>query len=174
MPPSPTGISRHDTPNHIQDPDDIGFIQGRSMSTPKANIVLQTRQTLPKSGKDVIIVSLNRPDRLNCFNTAVCDELSKIISEIKADDDTLAAVIFTGEGTSFCAGADLSDPPNAVLQSSDIVPSSVQNPVDYLTNLPVPVIAALKGHVSDITMLVLIRKAMIVLALVSPRLMINF
>lgn len=111
-------------------------------------VVLQTRQALPSSGKEVVIVSINRPDRLNCFNSEVCDSLSSIFASLRVDDPNIAAVILTGEGTSFCAGADLSNPPNPLVQSSDLPDHLLVNPVHQMSLLQVPIIGALKGYVS--------------------------
>jgi enoyl-CoA hydratase/carnithine racemase len=111
-------------------------------------VVLQLRQALPNSGKEVVIVSINRPDRLNCFNSEVCDSLSSIFASLK-DDPDVAAVILTGEGTSFCAGADLSNPPNPLVQSSDLPDHLLVNPVHQMSLLQVPIIGALKGYVSS-------------------------
>jgi hypothetical protein len=84
---------------------------------------------------------------LNCFNSEVCDSLSSIFASLK-DDPNVAAVILTGEGTSFCAGADLSNPPNPLVQSSDLPDHLLVNPVHQMSLLQVPIIGALKGYVS--------------------------
>ena len=66
------------------------------------------------------------------------------------DEDTqkLAAIIFTGSGKSFCAGADLSNPPNPLHQSSDLPHHLRWNPVYQMGRVGVPIIGVLKGHVS--------------------------
>jgi enoyl-CoA hydratase/carnithine racemase len=110
-------------------------------------VVLQRRQVLPQSGKEVVVVSINRPDRLNCFNADVCEGLASIFASLK-DETDLAAVIFTGEGSSFCAGADLSDPPSPLVQSSDLPDHLQVNPVHQMSLLKVPLIGALRGYVS--------------------------
>jgi enoyl-CoA hydratase/carnithine racemase len=54
----------------------------------------------------VCTVTLNRPDRLNAVNAAMLDELREAWD--RADgDDAVRAVIVTGAGRAFCAGADL-------------------------------------------------------------------
>ena len=55
----------------------------------------------------IATVTLNRPDRLNAFNTQMRDELIAVFDETDADD-AVRAVIVTGAGRAFCAGADLS------------------------------------------------------------------
>ena len=55
----------------------------------------------------VATVTLDRPDHLNAFTPTMCFELLRVFDEIDADDE-VRAVIFTGAGRGFCAGADLS------------------------------------------------------------------
>lgn len=55
----------------------------------------------------VMTVTLDRPDMLNAMNGAMLDEVIQAI-DIADDDDAVRAVVFTGEGRAFCAGADLS------------------------------------------------------------------
>ncbi|HEX4718216.1 MAG TPA: crotonase/enoyl-CoA hydratase family protein [Thermoleophilaceae bacterium] len=54
----------------------------------------------------VLTITLNRPDRLNAFTETMMDELIAAFDASDADDD-VRAVIVTGEGHAFCAGADL-------------------------------------------------------------------
>ena len=55
----------------------------------------------------VLTVTLNRPDKLNAFTAQMCIELLDAFDQADADDD-VRAVIITGAGRGFCAGADLS------------------------------------------------------------------
>ncbi len=54
----------------------------------------------------ILTVTLNRPDRLNAFTPTMKDELIAAFDRADADDD-VRAVIVTGAGRGFCAGADL-------------------------------------------------------------------
>jgi enoyl-CoA hydratase/carnithine racemase len=54
----------------------------------------------------VATITLNRPDRLNAFTTQMARELLDVFDVIDADDD-VRAVVVTGAGRGFCAGADL-------------------------------------------------------------------
>jgi enoyl-CoA hydratase/carnithine racemase len=54
----------------------------------------------------VLAITLNRPDRLNAFTETMMHELIAAFDASDADDD-VRAVIVTGEGRAFCAGADL-------------------------------------------------------------------
>jgi enoyl-CoA hydratase/carnithine racemase len=64
-------------------------------------------ETLETSREDgVLTLTLSRPDRLNALNTTMLEELLRAFDEIDADD-AVRAVIVTGAGRAFCAGADL-------------------------------------------------------------------
>jgi enoyl-CoA hydratase/carnithine racemase len=68
-----------------------------------------TYQFLDYSVTDSIAtVILDRPDRLNAFTEAMGAELIRVMDEIDADDE-VRAVVFTGRGRAYCAGADLSE-----------------------------------------------------------------
>src|SRR3954453_4721152 len=54
----------------------------------------------------VLTITLNRPDRLNAFTPTMLRELLDAVDRADADDD-VRAVVVTGEGRAFCAGADL-------------------------------------------------------------------
>ncbi len=55
----------------------------------------------------VATITLNRPERLNAFNSQMLRDVMDAIDLVDADDD-VRAVIFTGAGRGYCAGADLS------------------------------------------------------------------
>ncbi len=56
---------------------------------------------------NVATITLHRPDKLNAFTNRMLKEIISAFEEIDADD-SVRAVIVTGAGRAFCAGADLS------------------------------------------------------------------
>ena len=54
----------------------------------------------------VLTITLNRPDRLNAFTPTMGRELIEALDAADADDD-VRAIVVTGAGRGFCAGADL-------------------------------------------------------------------
>ena len=55
----------------------------------------------------ILTITLNRPDKLNAFNATMQKELIDAFDRADKDDD-VRAIIVTGAGRAFCAGADLS------------------------------------------------------------------
>jgi 2-(1,2-epoxy-1,2-dihydrophenyl)acetyl-CoA isomerase len=65
-------------------------------------------QTLDIDARDdgVVVVTLNRPDRLNAFDGVMRVEIRRMLRQIRDDGDARAMVL-TGAGRGFCSGADL-------------------------------------------------------------------
>src|SRR5262245_65135037 len=55
----------------------------------------------------VLTITLNRPEKLNAFDARMGPEIVDAIGRANQDDD-VRAIIFTGAGRAFCAGADIS------------------------------------------------------------------
>ncbi|PYE12905.1 enoyl-CoA hydratase [Williamsia limnetica] len=71
------------------------------MTVPSAGDVVELERRGP-----IAIVRLNRPDRLNAFTSEIHDRIIEAFDECDADD-SVRAVVITGAGRAFCAGADL-------------------------------------------------------------------
>lgn len=56
---------------------------------------------------NILIITLNRPEKLNAFNGTMSSEILDALDRADSDDN-VKAIIFTGKGRAFCAGADLS------------------------------------------------------------------
>ncbi len=56
---------------------------------------------------NILTITLNRPERMNAFNDQMSSEIHNALDRADADDN-VKAIIFTGAGRGFCAGADLS------------------------------------------------------------------
>jgi enoyl-CoA hydratase/carnithine racemase len=68
---------------------------------------MEYTQIIYEVDDNVATITLNRPDKLNAFTGTMMYELIDAFNQVDADDD-VRAVIVTGAGRGFCAGADLS------------------------------------------------------------------
>ena len=100
-----------------------------------------------KSG-NISTLILNRPDKLNALNLELFDELLLALKVINEDDE-VKALILTGAGRAFCAGADLGMIQN--LGKEDFMPKfrrliqKVQAVTNAIEGLDKPVIGAING-----------------------------
>jgi enoyl-CoA hydratase len=92
----------------------------------------------------IATVTINRPDKLNALNDDVMLEISKAIDELAADE-RVGAIIVTGAGRAFVAGADISR--LAVAKTGDLEKFSRfgQGVFRRIELLSKPVIAAVNG-----------------------------
>jgi enoyl-CoA hydratase/carnithine racemase len=67
-----------------------------------------TDQLLVEQHDQVLLITLNRPDRLNAISRAMLNELSAKVVEADKDPD-IRCIVLTGSGKGFCAGLDLID-----------------------------------------------------------------
>ena len=66
-------------------------------------------QTVRFEKKDnIALVTIDRPEALNALNSTVITELEQVVTELE-NDGTVRAMILTGEGRSFVAGADIGE-----------------------------------------------------------------
>ena len=66
-------------------------------------------QTVRFEKKDnIALVTIDRPEALNALNSMVIAELEQVVTELE-NDGTVRAMILTGEGRSFVAGADIGE-----------------------------------------------------------------
>lgn len=57
---------------------------------------------------NILLMTLNRPDRLNAWTPKMAEEQADAIQRAN-DDPDIGAIVMTGEGRGFCAGADIGD-----------------------------------------------------------------
>ncbi len=91
----------------------------------------------------VATITLHRPDALNALNAAMRRELGAVL-KLAARDATVRAVVLTGAGRGFCAGADLRG--GSGERDFRRVITTEYNPlIEAIRNLPKPVIASVNG-----------------------------
>jgi len=92
-------------------------------------------------------LTLNRPDKLNAWTYTMSAELAAAIEEANADE-SIGAIVVTGAGRGFCAGADISDTFASRLGDQDQERGSGSRPTgDWvaLCRRSKPLIAAING-----------------------------
>jgi enoyl-CoA hydratase len=102
----------------------------------------------------VATITLNRPENRNSMTADILAGLSDAVSEARRDPE-VRCVVLTGNGKSFCAGADFkSRPPGLGGGGKDAGPYQAPHELLYetyshflsITDIEVPVIAAMQGH----------------------------
>lgn len=99
-------------------------------------------------------LTFNAPDRLNAVSRKMIAEIKTCWEELAADD-TVRAVLITGAGRGFCAGADLADPDRAAGATADsgAALDKYFNPVIRLMRtIPKPIVAAVNGVAAGVGM----------------------
>lgn len=102
----------------------------------------------PKDG--VALITLNRPDKLNSFNRQLRQDLTAALAKASADDG-IRAVVVTGEGRAFCAGADVSAA-DEMANVEDVLNTEYAGFLNIIQSAPKPVIAAVNGPAAGIGM----------------------
>jgi enoyl-CoA hydratase/carnithine racemase len=68
---------------------------------------VEYKNILLEQQDNIAVLSLNRPNKLNAFTFSMMEEMIAVLDALDADD-SIHALIITGKGRAFCAGADLS------------------------------------------------------------------
>jgi enoyl-CoA hydratase/carnithine racemase len=115
----------------------------------------------------IAIITLNRPDKLNAWTTIMEREVRAAMVDADRDDD-VRAIILTGAGRGFCAGADMQDLSEVASAGSSIaevarnlrekntpatregVRADFQRRYSYFPTIGKPVIAAVNGPVAGL------------------------
>lgn len=87
-------------------------------------------------------LTLNRPEKLNALNAASFAALEKHLDTITTDK--VGCVLLTGAGRSFCAGHDLDEIAGGGEEGA--VKRFENGVIERLARLPMPVVAAVRGH----------------------------
>ncbi len=97
-------------------------------------------------------LTLNAPDKLNAVSRKMIAEIKQAWEEIGADG-SVRAVLLTGSGRGFCAGADLADPDRKNDADSGSALDKFFNPViRTMRALPKPIVAAVNGVAAGVGM----------------------
>ncbi len=111
-----------------------------------------TEELLVEQKGNIVVITLNRPDRLNAISRLMLNELSVKMTEANQDPD-IRCIVLTGSGKGFCAGLDLIDVGQGGIGSGDSKgsnrPRQLFNlrdaPINVMWNIDTPIVCALNG-----------------------------
>jgi enoyl-CoA hydratase/carnithine racemase len=116
-------------------------------------------QLLYKVEDRVATITLNRPDRLNAYTQVMSAELREAFAAADADE-SVRAIVLTGAGRGFCAGADMERLSSAVAGATDLktpasyptegLAANFAQSCSYILGIRKPVIAGINGAVAGI------------------------
>lgn len=110
------------------------------------NIEMALENILTEIKNEVLIITINRPDKLNALNKQTLEELHETLVNAE-NDKSIRALIITGSGTkAFVAGADIAEFANFTTKEGQQLSSNGHFKVfNFIENYSKPVIAAVNG-----------------------------
>lgn len=128
----------HSGANHHSEVDDVEVILSQQAAT---GTVLSERRGA------VLVLTLNRPDRLNAWTDELEDRYFELLDEAEADPE-VRAIVLTGAGRGFCAGADMENL-RQIGKTRD-KPAKRPRPRTYPLTVRKPMIATINGAVAGL------------------------
>lgn len=119
----------------------INLSDGDELNMEPINQIVKTREIT--SG--ILEIKFNRPEALNALNAKVLHKLHEILQMVKYDQK-IKAILLTGEGKAFCAGADINQLEQLNGQTGVEFAQSGQRVFDLLEQLGKPSLAAINGY----------------------------
>jgi enoyl-CoA hydratase/carnithine racemase len=110
----------------------------------------------------VAVLTLDRPERRNAYTAEMGALLSAAYRRCD-DDDAVRAIVLTGAGESFCAGADFAAPDHPFDAVAEAFTASPVDPAAF--ELRTPVIAAVNGHAIGIGLTIALQADVRIMAL---------
>lgn len=92
----------------------------------------------------VATVTISRPDAMNALNTRFFNEMDHLVADLNQNDE-VRAMIITGEGKAFVAGADIAEMVNKDRDGGESFSRLGQNTFSSFGKMRIPVIAAVNG-----------------------------
>ena len=100
---------------------------------------------LTELNNGILIVTINRPDKLNALNKDVIAELGQVVDEIYTNSEIKSAIIRGAGEKSFVAGADISEFTILDAAAAEGLARKGQDVFNKIENSPKPVVAAVNG-----------------------------
>ena len=107
-------------------------------------------ETVKYEKKDsVALITFNRPEVRNAFNAKMTEDILEALVEAK-NDSSIRAIVLTGEGLSFSAGADLSARENKWSDTEAALIEGYLPSLKEIMEMPKPIISAVNGAAAGI------------------------
>jgi len=100
--------------------------------------------------KNIRIISLNRPEKLNAITLEMATELNKAIQDA-ANDSTVKCLVITGEGRAFSSGGDVDEMGEYLPKAGDLfykLTEKIHDSFSTLLTMPKPVVNSLNGIIA--------------------------
>ncbi|MEO8772323.1 MAG: enoyl-CoA hydratase-related protein [Ferruginibacter sp.] len=94
---------------------------------------------------NILIVTINRPDKMNALNADVFNDLDKVTDEIYANPEIKSAIITGAGAKAFVAGADISEFNALNKEQAMAMAKRGQDVFFKIENSPKPIVAAVNG-----------------------------
>jgi enoyl-CoA hydratase len=109
-------------------------------------MVTTSEFVLCETKNGVLIITINRPDKLNALNKQIIEELHETLVETENQND-IRAVIITGAGQkAFVAGADIAEFANFSVEQGKLLSANGHFKIfNFIENFSKPIIAAVNG-----------------------------
>ena len=98
----------------------------------------------PDYQNDIVILTISRPEAMNALNTLFFAEMDHFLTDLQTKD-TVQALIITGDGKAFVAGADISEMVDMNSEQGELFSKKGQATFCRIEELEIPVIAAVNG-----------------------------
>jgi len=106
---------------------------------------MESDSILVEKGEGLVVITLNRPERLNAF-TAEMNRSLQVALAAAGEAEDCRAILITGAGRAFCAGQDLNDPGAAPDQDLGDLLEDLFNPlIRSMRALEKPIVCAVNG-----------------------------
>ena len=92
----------------------------------------------------IAVVTISRPEALNALNTRFFNEMDDYVNNLK-NDPSIKALVITGEGKAFVAGADIAEMVDKTSEEGSTFSVLGQHTFSSFGELGIPVIAAING-----------------------------
>jgi len=95
--------------------------------------------------ENILVITINRPDKLNALNAQVMHDLSLVLDEVYSNSQVRSAIITSAGPKSFVAGADISEFIGATMEEGKAMAKKGQDIFFKIENAPKPIVACVNG-----------------------------